>query len=116
VTFTRRPGAPQDNRDVRRVQAAAARLRHKEAAARAAAAAAGPGKELKVNRTDLGSRVMPLKKGGFDQLCNAQAIACKKQVILLARKCGVSATVGSPPGGGSSQVASTRPTPKIKRG
>ena len=25
---------------------------------------------------------MPLKKGGFDQLYNAQAIACKKQVIL----------------------------------
>jgi transposase len=76
------PGAADDNRDVRRVRAAAARLRRKEAAARAAAAAAGPGKELKVNLTDPGSRVMPLKKGGFDQLYNAQAIACKKQVIL----------------------------------
>ena len=76
------PGAPDGNRDVRRVRAAAARLRDKEAAARAAVQAAGPGKELKVNLTDPGSRVMPLKKGGFDQLYNAQAIACKKQVIL----------------------------------
>jgi transposase len=76
------PGAPDDNRDVRRVRAVAARLRDKETAARAAAAAAGPGKDLKVNATDPGSRVMPLKKGGFDQLCNAQVIACKKQVIL----------------------------------
>lgn len=76
------PIAPDDNRDVRRVRAVAARLRDKKAAARAAAAAAGPGKQLKVNLTDPGSRVMPLKKGGFDQLYNAQAIACKKQVIL----------------------------------
>lgn len=76
------PGAPQDNRDVRRVRAVAARLREKEAAARADAAAARPGKQLKVNLTDPGSRVMPLKKGGFDQLYNAQVIACKRQVIL----------------------------------
>ena len=75
------PGAPQDNRDVRRVQAVAARLRDKAARA-AAAAAAAPAPDLKVNLTDPGSRVMPLKKGGFDQLYNAQAIACKKQVIL----------------------------------
>jgi transposase len=75
------PGAPQDNRDVRRVQAVARRLRDKAARA-AAAAAAAPAPELKVNLTDPGSRVMPLKKGGFDQLYNAQAIACKKQVIL----------------------------------
>jgi len=76
------PGAPEGNRDVRRVRAVAARLRDKEAAARADAAAAGPGKQLKVNLTDPGSRVMPLKKGGFDQLYNAQVIACKRQVIL----------------------------------
>jgi len=66
------PGAPQDNRDMRRVRAAA----------RTAAAAAVPAGDVKVNLTDPGSRVMPLKKGGFDQLYNAQAIACKKQVIL----------------------------------
>jgi len=76
------PGVPQDNRDVRRVQAVAARIRGKEAAARAAAAAVIPPADLKVNLTDPGSRVMPLKKGGFDQLYNAQAIACKRQVIL----------------------------------
>jgi transposase len=75
------PGAPGDNRDVRRVQAAARRLRDRAGAA-AAAAAAAPAPELKVNLTDPGSRVMPLKKGGYDQLYNAQAIACKKQVIL----------------------------------
>jgi hypothetical protein len=60
----------------------AARLRDREAAARAAAAAAIPARDLKVNLTDPGSRVMPLKKGGFDQLYNAQVLACKKQVIL----------------------------------
>jgi transposase len=76
------PGAPQDNRDVRRIRAVAARLRAREAAARAAAAAAGPGKELKVNLTDPGSRVMPLKKGGFDQLYNLQAAAVRRQVIV----------------------------------
>jgi transposase len=75
------PAAPQDNRDVRRVQAVARRLRDKAARAGVAAAAA-PAPDLKVNLTDPGSRVMPLKKGGFDQLYNAQAIACKKQVIL----------------------------------
>jgi transposase len=76
------PGAPGGNRDVRRVRAAAARLREKEAAARAGAAAAGPGKQLKVNLTDPGSRVMPLKKGGFDQLYNLQVMAVQRQVIV----------------------------------
>jgi transposase len=76
------PAAPGENRDVRRVRDVARRLRRKETAALAAARAAGPGRELKVNLTDPGSRVMPLKKGGFDQLYNAQVLACKKQVIL----------------------------------
>lgn len=76
------PGAPQDNRDVRRVRAVAARLREKEAAARAAALSAGPGRQLKVNLTDPGSRVMPLKKGGFDQLYNLQVMAVRRQVIV----------------------------------
>ena len=89
------PIAPDDNRDVRRVRAVAARLRDKEAAARAAATTAGPGKQLKVNLTDPGSRVMPLKKGGSGQLCNAQAIACKKQVILAI------GTHGNPGGTGA---------------
>lgn len=35
----------------------------------------------KANTTDPASRVMPLKKGGFDQLYNAQALAGKHQVI-----------------------------------
>ena len=51
------PVAPQDNRDVRRVQAVARRLRDKAARAGAAAAAA-PAPELKVNLTT-GPRQLP---------------------------------------------------------
>jgi hypothetical protein len=36
----------------------------------------------KANTTDLASRVMPLKKGGFDQLYNLQALAGRRQVIF----------------------------------
>jgi hypothetical protein len=35
-----------------------------------------------VNVTDPASAVMPLKKGGFDQLYNLQALAVRRQVIL----------------------------------
>ncbi len=76
------PAAPGENRDVRRVTAAAARLRDQETAARAAAGTPAPGRELKINLTDPASRVMPGKKGGFAQMYNVQVIACKKQVIL----------------------------------
>jgi hypothetical protein len=36
----------------------------------------------KANTTDLASRVMPLKKGGYDQLRNLQAFAGRRQVIF----------------------------------
>jgi transposase len=76
----RQPVDPDQNRDVRQARAVAARLR--ERAAQAAAGPAGPGRELKVNRTDPASRVMPLKKGGYDQLFNVQALAVRRQVII----------------------------------
>jgi transposase len=76
----RKPADPDQNRDVRRVRAAAARL-EKQAAA-AAAAPGAPGRDLKVNLTDPASRIMPLKKGGYDQLFNIQALAVRRQVII----------------------------------
>ena len=42
---------------------------------------AAPARPPKANTTDLASRVMPLKKGGFDQLYNLQALAGRRQVI-----------------------------------
>jgi transposase len=68
---------------VRRAQAAAAKAQQALAQAIAAPAApAEPDRPPKANTTDPASRVMPLKKGGFDQLYNAQVIAGKNQVIL----------------------------------
>jgi transposase len=49
------------------------------AAAQAAAAAAPPGQ---ASTTDPASRLMPAKKGGYDQLYNVQALAGASQVIL----------------------------------
>jgi hypothetical protein len=37
-----------------------------------------------VNTADPSSRVMPLKKGGFDQLHNVQALATAKTQVILA--------------------------------
>jgi transposase len=68
---------------VRRAQAAAAKAQQAlEQAIAAPAAPAEPDRPPKANTTDPASRVMPLKKGGFDQLYNAQALAGKHQVIL----------------------------------
>jgi hypothetical protein len=64
-------------RRARRTLAAAER-----ALAAAKAAPAGAPRPLKVNTTDLASRVMPVKKGGFNQLYNAQVIAGRHQLIL----------------------------------
>ena len=52
-----------------------------EQAKAAPAVPEGPARPPKVNTTDPASRVMPLKKGGFDQLYNAQVIAGKDQAI-----------------------------------
>jgi transposase len=63
-------------------QALAAAEQALEQAKAAPASAPEPAHPAKANTTDPASRVMPLKKGGFDQLYNAQALASKHQVIL----------------------------------
>ena len=77
------PAAPDDHCHVRRARQDAQRAR--AALAQAAAAAASPaaaGQDPpKANTTDPASRVMPAKKGGFDQLHNVQVLAGKHQVI-----------------------------------
>jgi transposase len=79
----RRPAPAEQQRDVRAAAAAAARAATKLAEAAAApAAAAPPARPPKANVTDLASRVMPLKKGGFDQLHNLQALAGRGPVIV----------------------------------
>jgi transposase len=68
---------------VRRARRALAAAEKALEQARAAPASAPePAHPAKANTTDPASRVMPLKKGGFDQLYNAQALAGKHQVIL----------------------------------
>jgi transposase len=67
---------------VRRARQALAAAERALAAAQAApAAAALPANPAKANTTDPASRVMPAKKGGFDQLHNVQVLAGKHQVI-----------------------------------
>jgi transposase len=78
----RAPWPADRQRDVRAAAAAAARAAGKLEAALAAPAVPPPlARPAKANVTDLASRVMPLKKGGFDQLYNLQALACRRQVI-----------------------------------
>jgi transposase len=78
----RRPAPAEQQRDVRAAAAAAARAAGKLAGAVAAPAVPPlPSRAPKANATDLASRVMPLKKGGFDQLYNLQALAGRGQVI-----------------------------------
>jgi transposase len=68
---------------VRRARQALAAAEQALEQAKAAAAAPGePARPPRANTTDPASRVMPLKKGGFDQLYNAQVIAGKHQIIL----------------------------------
>jgi len=79
----RAPWPAEQQRDVRASAAAAARAAAKlDEALAAPAAAAAPDREPKANTTDLASRVMPLKKGGYDQLYNLQALAGRRQVIF----------------------------------
>ena len=76
-------GIGQD-RDVRRARQALDKTRADyDAAVRAAAAPAGD-PDAKINAADPSSRVMPLKKGGFDQLHNVQALATAKAQVILA--------------------------------
>ena len=79
----RRPAPAGQQRDVRAAAAAAARAAAKlEEAIAAPAVALALARPPKANTTDLASRVMPLKKGGYDQLYNLQALAGRRQVIV----------------------------------
>lgn len=79
----RAPWPAEQQRDVRASREAAARAAGKlDQAAAAPAVAAAPARPPKANVTDLASRVMPLKKGGYDQLYNLQAFAGRRQVIF----------------------------------
>jgi transposase len=81
----RRPVASVgEDRDVRRARQALDKARADCRAARAQAAAPAADPEAKVNPTDPSSRVMLLKKGGFDQLHNVQALAVAKTQVILA--------------------------------
>ena len=78
----RAPWPAERQRDVRAAAAAAARAAARlEEAIAAPAVPPPPARPAKANVTDLASRVMPLKKGGFDQLYNLQALACRGPVI-----------------------------------
>jgi transposase len=83
--FGRQPAGPDADRDVIRTRAQAAKA-CAQAKAAAAALAAAPAQDgaAKVNTTDWASRVMPLKKGGFDQLVNTQALATARSQVILA--------------------------------
>jgi len=80
----RKPWGPDADRDVIRTRQQADKARAQARAAAAAAAAAVPAAGGKVNTTDWTSRIMPLKKGGFDQLVNAQALATAGRQVILA--------------------------------
>lgn len=77
----RRPVPPGAHRDVKNARAAAARA-GKALQDAQAAPVPEPERPVRVNVTDPSSRVMPAKKGGFDQLFNAQALAAQGQVVL----------------------------------
>jgi transposase len=76
------PVAAGASAQVRRARQAADRARRTlEQASAAPAAPAGPARPPAANTTDPASRIMPLKKGGFGQLYNAQVLAGRHQVI-----------------------------------
>ncbi len=72
------------DREVKRARAALADARAALADARGQAAAPAADPDAKVNLTDPSSLVMPLKKGGFDQLFNVQALATARTQVILA--------------------------------
>lgn len=97
----RKPGPPDTDREVKRARAALAKTRdqaRQAAAAAAAGKAAAPDPKAKVSTTDPSSRIMPLKKGGYDQLFNVQALATAgTQVILAIMRHGNPADTGALP-------------------
>ena len=82
IPGTRPVASAGQDRDVRRARKALDKTRADYQAACQAAAAPAP--DAKVNATDPSSLVMPLKKGGFDQLFNVQALATARTQVILA--------------------------------
>jgi transposase len=78
IPGTRPVRAVGDDRDVRARRAGLEKTRAALAAARAAAAGTA------VSPADPSSRIMPLKKGGYDQLFNVQVLATAKTQVILA--------------------------------
>jgi transposase len=73
----RRPVPVEEHSDVRR-----ARQSLDKATARAQATATTRPIIGRINTTDPASRLMPAKHGGYDQLHNVQALACKNQFVI----------------------------------
>jgi transposase len=77
------PAPAEQQRDARVAAEAAARAAARlDQALSAPAVAPPPARPPRANVTDPASGVMPLKKGGFDQLYNLQALAGRRQVIV----------------------------------
>jgi transposase len=76
------PVTAAESARVRAARAAERKARSGLAAAQAAQAAARAAPPGRASTTDPASRLMPAKKGGFDQLWNVQALAEGHQVIL----------------------------------
>ena len=73
-----------DDRDVRRTRKALGKARAAWQAACQEAAARAADPKAKVSPADPSSMVMPLKKGGYDQLFNVQALATARTQVILA--------------------------------
>jgi transposase len=79
------PVGPDADRDVIRTRQQLARTRAQaDATAAALASPPAPDGAALVNTTDWTSRIMPLKKGGFDQLFNVQALATAGKQVIVA--------------------------------
>lgn len=84
ISGTRPIASIGQDRDVQRARKALAKTRAAWQAACREAAAPAADPKAKVNPTDPSSLVMPLKKGGFDQLFNVQALATARTQVILA--------------------------------
>ncbi len=82
----RRPAGPQDTARVRKARARLEELRA-QAAAEAEAAAGEDGKKPQRNPTDPGSRLMPVRGGGFIQGYNCQDAAADDRLMLGGYAC-----------------------------
>ena len=84
ISGTRPIASAGEDREVRRARKALDKTRAAWQAACREATAPAADPTAKVNPTDPSSLVMPLKKGGFDQLFNVQALATARTQVILA--------------------------------